>query len=240
MRIGNSCAAVTGYDFPRPISENRSVGRGGEGGKEVCGLGKSSAPKARSQNISTVHSHSSPRVRDGEKTSSQKRRMRDRLRLPRWFLPSRRVPVSRFQIQETHMNKTSLACAAFVASASLATAAVIDFDDLTVPAAGYENGANLAGAFTSGGASFNNYFSTDFGYWEGFAYSTKGNTTTAGFGNQYSAWSGGGSDAVAARSREMFSRSDISASPFRRSRSGPRNRDRSPCASRTPPTPRSR
>ena len=93
------------------------------------------------------------------------------------------------------MKKQSIACAAFVASASIATAAVIDFDDLTVPAAGYENGANLAGAFTSGGASFNNYFSTDFGYWEGFAYSTKGNTTTAGFGNQYSAWSGGGSDA---------------------------------------------
>ena len=93
------------------------------------------------------------------------------------------------------MKKQSIACAAFVASASIATAAVIDFDDLTVPAAGYENGANLAGAFTSGGASFNNYFNTDFGFWEGFAYSTKDNTTTAGFGNQYSAWSGGGSDA---------------------------------------------
>lgn len=95
------------------------------------------------------------------------------------------------------MKKHPIAIAALVASASIATASVIDFDDLTVPAPGYENGENLTGAFVSGGASFNNYFDNTYvPYWEGFAYSTNGDTTTAGYLNQYSAYSGGGSDAV--------------------------------------------
>lgn len=92
------------------------------------------------------------------------------------------------------MKKTSIICATLLVSATIAPASVIDFDDLTVPPSGYENGANLAGAFASHGASFNNFYDETFGpYWEGFSYSTKGDTTTPGFGNQYSAWPGGGS-----------------------------------------------
>jgi hypothetical protein len=93
------------------------------------------------------------------------------------------------------MKKVIIAFAAIAASASIATATVIDFDDLAVPSAGYENGEHLAGAFVSNGASFNNFFDDTFGpYWEGFAYSIRGDTTTAGLGNQYSAYAGGGSD----------------------------------------------
>ena len=90
------------------------------------------------------------------------------------------------------------AVAALAASASIvsSTAAVIDFDDLSVPPTGYENGEHLTGAFTSGGAGFNNFYDDMFGpYFEGFAYSTKGDTTTAGYLNQYSVFTGGGSDA---------------------------------------------
>jgi hypothetical protein len=93
------------------------------------------------------------------------------------------------------MKKHKLACAALAASAFVSPAAVIDLDDLAVPVAGYENGEHLAGGFTSGGASFNNFYDDTFGpYWEGFAYSTLGDVMTAGFGNQYSAYAGGGSD----------------------------------------------
>jgi hypothetical protein len=63
----------------------------------------------------------------------------------------------------------------------------------------YWNGSNGAGGFASsaGGstASFGNAF-TDFGggftSWDGFAYSNTTDTTTAGFGNQYSAIAGSG------------------------------------------------
>lgn len=93
------------------------------------------------------------------------------------------------------MKKPSIACAVILASAPIVTATVIDFDDLAVPVAGYENGEHLGGGFASRGANLNNFFDDTFGpYWEGFCYSTMGDTTDAGFSNQYSAWSGGGSD----------------------------------------------
>lgn len=95
------------------------------------------------------------------------------------------------------MKQKSIACAALVASASIATATVIDFDDLTVPLIGYENGENLSGAFTSNGADFNNFYDGTFGaYWEGFSYSIKGDTADGSYQNQYSSFAGGGSDAT--------------------------------------------
>ena len=94
------------------------------------------------------------------------------------------------------MKRYSIACASFLASAAIAPAGLIDLDDLTVPPGGYENGSNLSGGFASHGAGFNNYYDATYGpYWEGFAYSTLGDTVTAGFTNQYSAYTGGGSDA---------------------------------------------
>ena len=70
-------------------------------------------------------------------------------------------------------------------------AATADFQDLTLAASSFYNN----GSFTSGGAGFNNSF-TDFGGgftgWEGFAYSNMTDTTTPGFGNQYSAIPGHG------------------------------------------------
>lgn len=96
------------------------------------------------------------------------------------------------------MYQKTIVVAAILASAFtvISTAAVIDFGDLTVPAIGYENGANLAGNFTSGGASFSNSYNSTFDSWDGFSYSIKGDTTTAGYLNQYSVITGGGSDAA--------------------------------------------
>lgn len=105
----------------------------------------------------------------------------------------------------------SLFCAGSLCGWSDLGAAVIDFGDVplfspptqayTGPGGGvYYNGSDNAGGFLSGGATWKNTF-TDFGggftAWSGFAYANTTDTTTAGFGNQYSAYPGGGAgDAV--------------------------------------------
>lgn len=82
---------------------------------------------------------------------------------------------------------------------------VINFNDVNLsspavqsyggPGGGvFYNGSDEAGGFAAGGAHFNNSF-VDFGggftAWQGWAWSTTTDTTTSGFGNQYSAYSGG-------------------------------------------------
>ncbi|TVR50743.1 MAG: DUF4465 domain-containing protein [Puniceicoccaceae bacterium] len=83
-------------------------------------------------------------------------------------------------------------------SISSAASVLIDFEDATLPPAGFDNGADGAGGFTFGGVVFPNSF-TDWGggftTWEGWALSRLGDTTTPGFGNQYSSFAGGGSSA---------------------------------------------
>src|SRR5947209_6911444 len=76
---------------------------------------------------------------------------------------------------------------------------VIGFEDVPVPTPpGYVNGSAGPGgttAFTSGGATFNNYYNTSFGSWAGWSVSRVTDVTTQGFGNQYSAYNlpnGGG------------------------------------------------
>ena len=78
-------------------------------------------------------------------------------------------------------------------------AQTIGFEDINVPASpGYINGSAGPGgttSFTSGGATFNNYYNPSFGNWAGWSVSRITDTTTQGFGNQYSAYnlpSGGG------------------------------------------------
>ena len=94
---------------------------------------------------------------------------------------------------------------ALVAMAGQASAIFIDFEDLTLPPpsppsavppniSSFENGANLSGGFTSGGATFNNTY-TDFGggftFWSGWSYSNVTNTSVAGFENQYASYAAG-------------------------------------------------
>lgn len=73
-------------------------------------------------------------------------------------------------------------------------ASTVTFDLFPLDPSGYYNGGDLAGGFTLDGKTFNNNF-TDFGggcCWDGWAISNHGDTTTPGFGNQYSSFSGGG------------------------------------------------
>lgn len=71
----------------------------------------------------------------------------------------------------------------------------ITFEDKSLPPNSYENGANLSGGFTSGGAFFNNNYNSTFDFWLGWSYSNVKDVTTPGFTNQYAAYhlpSGGG------------------------------------------------
>jgi len=90
-------------------------------------------------------------------------------------------------------------------SASAPGDIIVDFEDLSL--AGDESywsgsypsdgvgGTGEVTSFVSRGAGFNNFSDGDWAFWEGFAYSNMSDTTTAGYGNQYSAFTGTGVDA---------------------------------------------
>lgn len=89
-----------------------------------------------------------------------------------------------------------MVCAAGLVCASLAAhAAVVDFEDLTLPGTNTQwNGSGGAGKFFSGGVEFNNTY-TDYGdgfeSWAGFAYSNVNAPDTAGYTNQYAVYQPG-------------------------------------------------
>lgn len=69
-----------------------------------------------------------------------------------------------------------------------------DFESFTLGETGYWNGSDLSGEYVSGNLRFKNSYTDEFGFpsWSGFAYSNLVNTSTAGFGNQYSVYAGAG------------------------------------------------
>jgi hypothetical protein len=77
--------------------------------------------------------------------------------------------------------------------ASPAASLTADFEDLGLDVESYENGAGLAGGYTSGGIFFENNYTPDFGgFFDGYAASTITDNTTPGFGNQFSNITGSG------------------------------------------------
>ena len=101
------------------------------------------------------------------------------------------------------VSRLLLAVALLGSFAPLLPALTIDFSDVNTatapgPAQTYSgpgggvfyNGSDSAGGFSSGGAHFTNYYSSDYGSWSGWAYSTTHDATTPGFSNQYSAFPG--------------------------------------------------
>jgi len=63
----------------------------------------------------------------------------------------------------------------------------VDFEDLSLSIDTFWNGNSQAGQFNSNQVTFYNNYDTSFGgFWSGVAYSTMRDSTTAGFGNQYS------------------------------------------------------
>ena len=66
------------------------------------------------------------------------------------------------------------------------------FDDLGMNPNSYLNGSTLAGGYTSGGVFFENDYTASFDVFSGFAASTTTDTTTPGYGNQFSNITGAG------------------------------------------------
>lgn len=79
-------------------------------------------------------------------------------------------------------------------SITTASAATVTFEGQLSEAGTFKNDAGPSGAFVFEGVSFPNSYTVEptYTYWSGFAISNTTDTTTAGFGNQYSAFPGGG------------------------------------------------
>jgi hypothetical protein len=81
---------------------------------------------------------------------------------------------------------------------------IVDFEDLTLSPNSHWGGDTSGtiidgpygpvsvGTFSSHGTQFINRYDVTYGSWGGFAYSNRGDTTTAGFENQFSAYTGTG------------------------------------------------
>lgn len=92
------------------------------------------------------------------------------------------------------MKKFYFLASALLAITTLKAQTTVDFEDLTLAADSFYNGSDEAGGFVSGGVTFGNDYTTAFDSWEGFAYSNMTDNTTAGYGNQYSAYPASGAD----------------------------------------------
>ena len=89
------------------------------------------------------------------------------------------------------MKTTLLSMAVLFLSFGMKAQTVSTFESLSLEASSFWDGADLAGSFTDGNATFNNVLS--YGYWtSGFAYSNMKDSTSAGWANQYSARTGVG------------------------------------------------
>ena len=66
------------------------------------------------------------------------------------------------------------------------------FENQGLAPGAYQDNAGPGGKFAIDGHSFNNVYDTSFGTWSGWALSTMTDSTTPGFGNQYSAVVGSG------------------------------------------------
>jgi hypothetical protein len=69
----------------------------------------------------------------------------------------------------------------------------VTFDDLTLAPNTHYDGSDLEGGFTSGGIEFPNQYDDQWNYWSGgFIYSNSTDNTTAGYTNDFSAYTGVG------------------------------------------------
>ena len=91
-----------------------------------------------------------------------------------------------------HAFLTAMVWSISITSIDVAVAHVTDFEDLTLAGETYWNGSDEAGGFASGSAWFANNYHSDWGSWDGFAYSNITNTGISGLSGQYNAIVGAG------------------------------------------------
>ncbi len=69
---------------------------------------------------------------------------------------------------------------------------IANFENLALGAGSYWNGSDGSGGFKSGSAWFSNSYDTQYGSWDGFAYSNISDTAAQGWTSQYNAITGSG------------------------------------------------
>jgi hypothetical protein len=69
-------------------------------------------------------------------------------------------------------------------------AQVVDFESINFDASGVWNGADLSGSYEESGFEFFNSFNPEWSSWKGFSISSQTDQATAGWGNQYSVYTG--------------------------------------------------
>jgi hypothetical protein len=95
------------------------------------------------------------------------------------------------------MKKTLLAISLLAGIGAFAQTTVT-FDDLTLSPESYYDGSDSSGGFISGGVTFENQYNHEWGYWSGgFIYSNSTDVTTAGYTNDFSAYTGIGASGSA-------------------------------------------
>lgn len=92
------------------------------------------------------------------------------------------------------MRKIYLIAGMWAALFSAKAQQVATFEEIDLQSGSYYNGSDGAGGFLSGGIWFPNSYNPDWGSWSGFTVSNMKDTTTAGYENQYSAITAGGTD----------------------------------------------
>lgn len=102
---------------------------------------------------------------------------------------------SAFFINSLNVMKKIYAMTVGIALATGALAQINEgFESFTLEPESYDNGSAGGGDFVFSGVTFSNYYNSDWSSFNGFAVSNMTNDSTAGYGNQYSAYTGSGAN----------------------------------------------
>ncbi len=93
--------------------------------------------------------------------------------------------------------RLTLTSLAYLLCLSLTAQQTADFENFDLAVDTFLNDAGAAGAFASGPVRLPNDYNSDFDAWQGWAISTMTDSLTPGFGNQYSAIAGSGTEGSA-------------------------------------------
>lgn len=90
------------------------------------------------------------------------------------------------------MKKIYVLATALFLGANIQAQLVFDFENVSLSPESYDNGSGGLANFTDGSITLFNDYNTSGGNWSGFSISNTTDVTTAGFGNQYSSFTGTG------------------------------------------------
>lgn len=90
------------------------------------------------------------------------------------------------------MKKIYTMVAAALICGNLSAQVIVDFESVVLNPESFNNGSDESGDFQFGASTLTNFYNTAWSSWNGFSISNVTDNTTAGWGNQYSAFPGSG------------------------------------------------